>query len=77
MSLNQVWEAASATPFQPIVAKDSQFTIGFSLLVIAVITTGLFGLNRSLASIFTLGIPASLALGFGAVFTICAAGVYV
>lgn len=34
MSLNEVWEAASATPFQPFVAKDSQFSVGFSLLLL-------------------------------------------
>lgn len=34
MSLNEIWEAASATPFHPLVAKDSQFTVGFSLLLL-------------------------------------------
>jgi cell cycle checkpoint protein len=34
MSLNQVWEAASARPYIPLVAKDSQFTVGFSLLLL-------------------------------------------
>ncbi|KAL4811261.1 hypothetical protein BDV18DRAFT_155867 [Aspergillus unguis] len=77
MSLNQAWEAASASPFTPLVPKDSQFTVGFSLLLLAFILTGLFGLNRSFASIISLGAPASLAFGFGAVFMICAVGVYV
>ncbi|KAJ6090126.1 hypothetical protein N7486_008941 [Penicillium sp. IBT 16267x] len=77
MSLNEVWEAASATPFHPIVSKDSQFAIGFNLLLVAVIASGLFGLNRSFLSLFTLGVPAALATGFGAVFMICAVGVYV
>ncbi|KAJ5637980.1 hypothetical protein N7490_007859 [Penicillium lividum] len=67
MSLNEVWEAASATPFQPIVSKDSQFSIGFNLLLC----------DRSFVSLFTLGVPAALATGFGAVFMICAVGVYV
>ncbi|KAJ5679543.1 hypothetical protein N7462_007787 [Penicillium macrosclerotiorum] len=97
MSLNKAWEAASATPFSPIVSKDSQFTVGFNLLLLgkdsspslqtkyiyltfsmtAIIFTGLFGLNRSFLSVASLGVPASLLFGFGAVFTICAAGVYV
>jgi cell cycle checkpoint protein len=34
MSLNEVWEAASATPFAPLVDKDSQFSVGFNLLLI-------------------------------------------
>jgi cell cycle checkpoint protein len=34
MSLNEVWEAASATPFTPLVDKDSQFSVGFNLLLI-------------------------------------------
>ncbi|KAJ6004369.1 hypothetical protein N7499_000434 [Penicillium canescens] len=77
MSLNEVWEAASATPFTPLVDKDSQFSVGFNLLLIALVTTTLFGLNRSFLNIVSLGVPASLAFGFGAVFMICAVGVYV
>lgn len=34
MSLNEVWEAASASPFEPIVPKDSQFFVGFCLLLL-------------------------------------------
>lgn len=34
MSLNEVWEAASATPFTPLVDKDSQFSVGFTLLLV-------------------------------------------
>ncbi|KAJ5089400.1 hypothetical protein N7532_008084 [Penicillium argentinense] len=77
MSLNEVWEAASASPFQPVVSKDGQFSVGFSLLLLALIFTGLFGLNRSFLSLASLGVPASLLFGFGAVFMICAVGVYV
>ncbi|KAJ9485527.1 hypothetical protein VN97_g7816 [Penicillium thymicola] len=77
MSLNEVWEAASATPFIPIIAKDSQFSVGFNLLLLALVTGTLFGLNRSFLGIVSLGFPAALASGFGAVFMICAAGVYV
>jgi cell cycle checkpoint protein len=40
MSLNEVWEAASATPFHPIVSKDSQFAIGFNLLLVGMQSSG-------------------------------------
>ncbi|CRG92298.1 hypothetical protein PISL3812_09355 [Talaromyces islandicus] len=76
MSLNDIWEASSA-PYYPIVSKESQFTVGFALLLTTLILTGLFGLNRSFVNITLLGLPASLAFGFGAVFMICAVGVYV
>ncbi|KAF9883155.1 ssDNA endodeoxyribonuclease [Aspergillus nanangensis] len=77
MSLNEIWEATSASPYAPLISKDNQFFVGFSLLFSAFILTGLFGLNRSFLSIASFGVPASLAFGFGAVFMICAAGVYV
>ncbi|KAJ6166507.1 hypothetical protein N7470_001954 [Penicillium chermesinum] len=67
MSLNEVWEAASAAPFHPVVSKDGQFAVGFNLLLV----------DRSFGNLLTLGVPASLAFGFGAVFMICAVGVYV
>ncbi|CAG8153928.1 unnamed protein product [Penicillium nalgiovense] len=63
MSLNEVWEAASATPFIPLVAKDSQFSFGFNLLLVALVTATLFGLNRSFLGIVSLGVPAALASG--------------
>lgn len=77
MSLYEIWEAAASSPFTPAVSKDSQLTVGFTLLLIGVIFTGLFGLNRSLPSVALFGLPASLAFGFGAVYTICGVGVYV
>jgi hypothetical protein len=30
--LADVWEAAAASPFQPTIGKESQFTLGFALL---------------------------------------------
>ncbi|CAK3733477.1 dna repair [Lecanosticta acicola] len=75
--LHALWDASAKTPFQPAVSKDAQFTVGFSLLVAAFILSGLFGLNLSLKNLPLLGIPASLAFGFGAVYMICAVGVYV
>lgn len=77
MSLNEVWEEAASSPFYPLVPKERQFLVGFTLLLTAFVLTGLFGLNRSFKNIPFLGVPASLAFGFGSVFMICAVGVYV
>ncbi|MCJ1426894.1 ssDNA endodeoxyribonuclease [Sticta canariensis] len=77
MSLNEVWVAAAGHPFHPVVAKERQFLVGFTLLLTGFVLTGLFSLNRSLKNILILGIPASLAFSFGAVYMICAVGVYV
>ncbi|KXH48365.1 repair protein Rad1/Rec1/Rad17 [Colletotrichum simmondsii] len=61
-SLLEVWQAAASTPFQPAVAKDSQFFIAFLLLLIGVAITGFFALNRSFINIPALGVPASAAI---------------
>ncbi|KAH6664070.1 hypothetical protein B0J14DRAFT_661657 [Halenospora varia] len=76
-SLHQVWESASGNPFSPTIGKGSHFLVGFSLLTIGLLLSGLFGLNRSVVNIGVIGIPASLAIAFGAVYMICAVGVYV
>ena len=34
MSLNDVWEGAAGSPFYPLVSKDNQFLVGFSLLLV-------------------------------------------
>lgn len=34
MSLNEVWEAAAGSPFSPIISKDRQFLVAFTLLFI-------------------------------------------
>ncbi|KAF1971600.1 hypothetical protein BU23DRAFT_470338 [Bimuria novae-zelandiae CBS 107.79] len=75
--LLDVWEAAASSPYHPSIAKDSQFTLGAFLLLIALLLAGVFSLNRSILSLPVLGVPASLAFGFGAVYMICAVGVYV
>ncbi|KIW02299.1 uncharacterized protein PV09_06446 [Verruconis gallopava] len=75
--LLQVWEAAKANPFYPAVGKDTQFAVGFVLLLFSFLFCGAFALNRSLITLPLLGIPASLAFGFGTVYMICAVGVYV
>lgn len=33
MSLEEVWEGAAGSPFSPLVAKEYQFFVGFSLLL--------------------------------------------
>ncbi|KAJ0303474.1 hypothetical protein COL5a_008788 [Colletotrichum fioriniae] len=76
-SLLEVWQAAASTPFQPAVAKDSQFFIAFLLLLIGVAITGFFALNRSFINVPALGVPASAAIAFGTVYMFCAVGVYV
>ena len=77
MSLHEVWLAAADSPFQPTISKDSQLIVGLTLILIGFVLTGLFGLNKSFASLPLFGIPASLAFAFGAVYTICGVGVYV
>jgi hypothetical protein len=34
MSLEEVWLAASSSPFHPVIPRDSQFSIAFWLIVI-------------------------------------------
>ncbi|KAK1704254.1 hypothetical protein BDP67DRAFT_533792 [Colletotrichum lupini] len=51
-SLLEVWQAAASTPFQPAVAKDSQFFIAFLLLLIGVGITGFFALSKLCSSTF-------------------------
>jgi len=75
--LLDVWEAAAPSPFSPAIGKSTHFTVGFVLLSIALVLSTIFGLNRSFANLPILGAPASVAFGFGAVYMICAAGVYV
>ncbi|RDW73050.1 hypothetical protein BP6252_06957 [Coleophoma cylindrospora] len=61
-SLHGVWESAVGNPFVPTIGKDSQFTVGFSLLVLGTLLSGFFGLNRSFLNIPLVGIPASAAV---------------
>ncbi|KAH7273404.1 hypothetical protein FSOLCH5_001714 [Fusarium solani] len=76
-SLHEVWQAAATSPFFPAVNKGSQFWVGFLLLLLGFVLTGVFALNRSLLNVPVLGIPASLAIAFGVVYMFCAVGVYV
>ncbi|KAJ3949379.1 checkpoint clamp complex protein Rad1 [Colletotrichum fioriniae] len=72
-SLLEVWQAAASTPFQPAVAKDSQFFIAFLLLLIGVAITGFFALNRSFINVPALGVPASAAIASAAPVEVMAA----
>ncbi|KAG5956463.1 hypothetical protein E4U57_002613 [Claviceps arundinis] len=76
-SLHEVWRAAEGSPFLPVIGKNSQFLVAFFLVLLGVFITGVFALNRSLISLTTLGIPASLAFAFGTVYMFCAVGVYI
>ncbi|KAG5989091.1 hypothetical protein E4U52_005923 [Claviceps spartinae] len=71
-SLHEVWRAAEGSPFLPAIGKNSQFLVAFFLVLLGVFITGVFALNRSLISLTTLGIPASLAFAFGTVYMFCA-----
>jgi uncharacterized membrane protein (DUF485 family) len=76
-SLHDVWVAAESSPFRPSIAKDSQFTIGFGLLLLGLAFSGVFALSPSALNVPVIGVPASLALAFGVVYMFCAVGVYV
>ncbi|KAI9172241.1 cell cycle checkpoint [Paramyrothecium foliicola] len=67
-SLHEVWQAAAGSPFFPAIGKDSQFFVGFVLLILGLLITGVFALNRSLVNIPLLGLPASLAVSYGVVY---------
>ncbi|KAK2865349.1 hypothetical protein FQN49_003661 [Arthroderma sp. PD_2] len=77
MSLEEVWLSAAASPFHPTVSTQSQLFPALILLLAGFVLTGIFALNRSALNLAILGVPASLAFGFGSVFMICAVGVYV
>lgn len=49
-SLHGVWESAVGNPFIPTIGKESQFVVGFSLLCLGVLLSGLFGLSMIVQS---------------------------
>lgn len=63
MSLHEIWDAAASSPLEPSIAKDNQLYAGLVLLLIGLVLTGLFGLNRSVSAVPLYGIPASLCFG--------------
>jgi hypothetical protein len=44
-SLHQAWESAVGNPFVPTIGKDSQFTVGITLLIAGILLSGFFGLS--------------------------------
>ena len=54
MSLEDVWLSASSTPFYPIVSKDSQFSVAFSLLLVGMVTV--WGTNYQLDANFDIAL---------------------
>ena len=50
-SLLEVWEAAASNPFHPIVSKDSQFYVGFTLLLAGMVLL-LLGNKTALLTFF-------------------------
>ncbi|ODA79442.1 hypothetical protein RJ55_05035 [Drechmeria coniospora] len=76
-SLLEVWQASAGSPFLPVIGKNTQFLVAFVLLLSGLIATGVFALNRSLANLVVIGIPACAAFGIGVVYMFCAVGVYV
>ncbi|KAG0638568.1 hypothetical protein HOY80DRAFT_1047249 [Tuber brumale] len=67
----------SMKPFVPMVGKGGHLSVAAVLMLTGFFLTGLFSINKSVISAPLLAIPASLALGFGSVYLICAVGVYV
>ncbi|TGZ84954.1 hypothetical protein EX30DRAFT_337393 [Ascodesmis nigricans] len=68
------WESMS--PFAPAVSKDLHAPVALVLMAIGFIFSGNFFLNKS-PSALLVALPASAAFAFGAVFLMCAVGVYV
>jgi hypothetical protein len=45
-SLHEVWQAAAGSPFLPAIDKGSQFFVGFALLLLGLLITGVFALSE-------------------------------
>jgi hypothetical protein len=61
--LQDIWDASASQPFSPTIGKNAQLTVGFILLIAALLLTGLFGLNNNLKGLSLYGLPASVAFG--------------
>lgn len=46
-SLHEVWQAASSQPFLPTVGKNSQFVVGFTLLVGGLLLSAIFAIRMA------------------------------
>ncbi|CUS15154.1 unnamed protein product, partial [Tuber aestivum] len=73
--MDSQWD--SMKPFVPMVGKEAHLPVAAVLMLTGFLLTGLFSINKSVTTAPLLAIPASLALGFGSVYLICAVGVYV
>lgn len=43
--LFEIWEAAASSPYEPPIAKPSQFAVGFILLLIGFVLSGIFAFS--------------------------------
>lgn len=43
--LHDIWEASASQPFEASVSKSQQFNIAFTLILVGLICSGLFGLS--------------------------------
>lgn len=50
-SLQSIWEASASQPFEPSVSKSQHFSVGFTLVLFALICSSLFGLSMYTTSI--------------------------
>ncbi|KAL5119766.1 hypothetical protein ACEQ8H_002372 [Pleosporales sp. CAS-2024a] len=81
--LLDVWAAAAAAPYQPALAKNAQLTAGCVLLLLSLVLGAVFGLSMRLhpppaPTHTTLTVrQTDPSPTFGAVYMICAVGVYV
>lgn len=44
--LNDLWEAAAGQPYEPTIGKDSQFTVGITLLFTGIRHLSLFAVQE-------------------------------
>jgi len=44
--LNDLWEAAAGQPYEPTIGKDSQFTVGITLLFTGIRYLSLFAVQE-------------------------------
>ncbi|RPA83722.1 hypothetical protein BJ508DRAFT_324435 [Ascobolus immersus RN42] len=77
MSSMEAVYAASKESFEPIFSKTLQFPVAAALVTSGLLATGFFSVSKNPLSTLASAIAASTALGFGAVYLICAVGVYV
>ncbi|KAK7203474.1 hypothetical protein BZA70DRAFT_282584 [Myxozyma melibiosi] len=77
---SKLW--SQGTPFTPLISIDSQPILAILLLLAGIVLTALFSMTdkRGISGFIkqsVVAIPASLTLGFGFVYLLCAVGVYV